>query len=237
MGRQLKGILTFLICLLIYKGLTMNVYASNYDTSEFEINNIEISNINESFNRSLSISEIEIKNQNIRNFDVDKKGNIIICLNNNSINIYNNSLEFLYSINFDVNGTSIAFWYNEIPAIYLSKTDEIIQVDKNGIISAYKVKNTIENSNIYRQIRGNRTIINENYSYKLCYSSFLQKAMMINPTKLIRENESNEVVIYENCNATSNLLIKLLLIALFAFIFILIFKYVKKNMISFNHYK
>ena len=205
------------------------------ETSEFEINNIEITNINESFKNSLSISNIEINNQNIRDFDVDKKGNIIICLNNNSVNVYNSSLEFLYSINFDVNGTSIAFWYNEIPAIYISKTDEIIQVDKSGIISAYKVKNTIENSIIYNQIRGNRTIINEDYSYKLCYSSFLQKVMMINPTQLIRENEGNEVVIYENCKATSNALIRLLLIALFGFVFILIFKYAKK--ISFNYNK
>lgn len=230
MGKQLKFILVFLICLLIYYcGLSINVYANDYNTYSFDVDNIDIKAVDETFVNTLTVSMKEMKDQNIMNFDVDKNGNIIICLNNNSVNVYNNALEFLYNIDFDVNGTSIAFWYNEIPAIYLSKTDEIIQVDKNGIISAYKVKNTLENSKTYRQIRGNRTIVNENCSYKLCYSSSLQKAMMIDPTKMVRVNKEKQEIVYENRKATTNALIKLSMFILFV---LFIWRFIVKKILK-----
>lgn len=235
MGKQLKIILFFLSCILIYNGLNINVYADDYNASKFKVDNISIDDINESFINTLTISANEMRNQNIRNFDVDKEGNIIICLSNNSINVYNNSLEFLYNIDFDVNGSSIAFWYNNTVAVYLDKDSMFICVDKNGnIINACQVKNTVENSRLYRQISGNKKLVDNNYSYELCYSSFLQKILIFNPTKMIRVNKENQEIIYENHKATSDALVKFIMIVLFVLIFLLIFKSVKKNMIRAN---
>ena len=105
MGKQLKFILVFLICLLIYYyGLSINVYANDYNTYSFDVDNIDIKAVDETFVNTLTVSMKEMKDQNIMNFDVDKNGNIIICLNNNSVNVYNNALEFLYNIDFDVTG-------------------------------------------------------------------------------------------------------------------------------------
>jgi len=232
MGKQLqlKIISIFILCFFIYYNLTISIFANDYNANDFELDDILIEDIDKSFRNSLTISEIETTNHNIMNFDVDATGNIIICLTNNSVNIYNNSLEFLYNVDYDVNGTSIAFWYNELASIYLSKTDVIIQVDKNGAINAYKVKNSIDNSNLYNKIRGNKTIVTDNFSYELCYSSSFQKSMMVNPTKLVRVNGEIEEVVFENNNATSNILITLsLIIAFFVTIFLFVSKKIKEH--------
>jgi hypothetical protein len=103
-------------------------------------------------------------------------------------------------------------------------------VDKNGAINAYKVKNSIDNSNLYNKIRGNKTIVTDNFSYELCYSSSFQKSMMVNPTKLVRVNGEIEEVVFENNNATSNILITLsLIIAFFVTIFLFVSKKIKEH--------
>lgn len=228
MGKQLRNIITFLTCSFICCNFVINAYAYNEDDDkEFEVDEININLVNESFRNSLNITDVEATNSNIRNFDVDSDGNVLICLCNNIINVYDSSLDFLYSINYNVNGTAIAFWYNKKPTIYLSKSDEIICVDKNGIVNAYKAKDTVENSKIYRNLRGTKSLNRNGYSFKLCYSSSFQKTMLNNPTKLVRINGETEEVIFENKNAWSNVIITIIIVIIFLALFIFIVKIAK----------
>lgn len=215
MGKQLKFLFGLFILLIACFSIVSFAQTQDCNNYSFEMDKINVNEIPESFRNSLKISETEVTNQNIRNFDVDSNGNIIICLCNTSVNVYNDSLEFLYSISYSVNGTAIAFWYNKNVALYLSKSDILIVLDKKGISEAYKVKNTAENSKIYREIRNKRVYDSNVYSYKLSYTSSFQKIMFINPTKMIRNNNGTEQIIYENEKATSDIIIKLVSIIIF----------------------
>lgn len=229
MGKQLKFLFGLFILLIVCFSMVSFAQTQDCNNYNFEMDEINVNEIPESFRNSLNISDTEVTNQNIRNFDVDANGNIIICLCNSSVNVYNDSLEFLYSISYNVNGTAIAFWYNRNVAVYLSKSDILITLDINGISEAYKVKNTAENSKIYREIRNKRVYDSNVYSYKSAYSSSFQKIMFINPTKMIRTNNSTEQIIYENEKATSDIIIKLLsIIVFFTTAFIIIYLRIKR---------
>lgn len=209
MSIKLNTIITIMVIITILLTSKFSIVALADDNINFDMNEISTSELSDNLINSLYLSEKETTGKNVRNFDISLDGNILLSMSDNSINVYDNSLNFMYSLKFNTNGSSIAFWYNNMVAIYLDKSDTIICLNKNGdIINAYHVENTIENSKMYRNLEKS-TIETGRHTYKLSFSSSFQRICSPDYTMLIRINKENNTkeVVYENDSASYNIIV------------------------------
>lgn len=222
MGKFIKIIISILSSLIICSFFQNSIYAE----TGFDMSEISVNDLSKSFIESIETSNKEIIGKNLRNFDISSEGNVIICLKNKGINIYDSNLIFKYSISYNVDGSSIAFWINEKPAIYLDRGDLIVVFSNEGeILKVYNAANTVENGKLYRQITDTNKE-DEVFTYSMTFSSKAQKIYCSNYTKLIRKEKSTGTteIIYENTDANSEALLMgivlMLVIAFFGFIII-----------------
>ncbi len=165
-------ILIIVIFIIIFEsfGITVKAgsMAENNIMPAFEMNEISISKIPSDFKESLDVSYSEITDKTIKLFDVDTKGNIIICFEDGSANIYNYNLEYCYSISYFSHQSSSVFFDNDAIAILLDRSDILVCLDENNEISkTYEIINSFDNSKAYQNIKNRQTINYDNYSYVL----------------------------------------------------------------------
>ncbi len=91
MGKQLNAFVSIIALLLLIP--PVNAYAQ-VDNSLFNDSFLKKAN-DEIY---ISISYEEDNTYSIQNYDLSKSGEMIICLNDNRINVYNNNGEFQYAI-------------------------------------------------------------------------------------------------------------------------------------------
>lgn len=208
----LKIIIFILFSLILCSFFQSPVYAE----AGFEMSEISADDLSQSFIESIEKSDKEIMGENLRNFDVSSEGNTIVCLKNKGINIYDSNLVFKYSISYNVDGSSIAFWINENPAIYLDRGDLIVVFSNEGeILKVYNATNTVENGKLYRHII-DADKENEAFMYSMTFSSKVQKFYCSDYTKFIRKEKSTGTteIIYENTDANSKALLMVIVVML-----------------------
>ena len=115
-----------------------------------------------------------------------------------------------------MDGSSIAFWINENPAIYLDRGDLIVVFSNEGeILKVYNATNTAENGKLYRHITdANKE--DEVFMYSMTFSSKAQRFYCSDYTKLIRKEKSTGTteIIYENTDANSKALLMIITLML-----------------------
>ncbi len=208
----LKIIIFILFSLILCSFFQNPVYAE----AGFDMSEISADDLSQSFIESIEKSDKEIMGENLRNFDVSSEGNTIVCLKNKGINIYDSNLVFKYSISYNADGSSIAFWINENPAIYLDRGDLIVVFSNEGeILNVYNAANTVENGKLYRHIT-DADKEDEAFMYSMTFSSKAQKFYCLDYTKLIRKEKSTGTteIIYENTDANSKALLMVIVVML-----------------------
>lgn len=187
-------------------------------SNTFDMTEVSKEELPEGFIDSFSFSDNEKTGKNICCFDVSENSDIIVSFTDNSVNVYNQTLEFEYGFTFRINGTARAFWHNGYPAVYLDKSDMLAVVEPKGeIIQAYSVENSVENSKNYREIIQKSEFQNGNYFYCLEFSSIFTKLFSPNYTCLVRKelNTDIEKTVYENHNVDLSLGISMTVIIAF----------------------
>lgn len=188
------------------------------ENNMFDMSEVTVEKLPDRFSETLSVSENENTDKNIRCFDVSENGMVIICLKDNSVNVYDNTLEFDYSFTFDINGSVKAFWYDGYPAVYLDKCDMIALISPDGeIIHAFLVEQSAENSELYREITQKNEIKQGNYLYKLEHSSWFTRLFCTNYNKIVQTDltSGTDKTVYKNNDADFSLGISLIAIITF----------------------
>lgn len=122
MGKQLNAFVSIIALLLLIT--PVNAYAQ-VDNSLFNDSFLKKAN-DEIY---ISISYEEDNTYSIQNYDLSKSGEMIICLKDNRINVYNNNGEFQYAINYYTSGKSLCFWWNDKIVIYIVRGSQCIILD------------------------------------------------------------------------------------------------------------
>ena len=113
----------------------------------FEKSELSCSDVPTSFVDSLKISDVERKNKSIKMFDVSENGQILICFNDGSANVYSEDTSFKYSFSYKTrsNQSSSVFWERENIVVFLDRSDLLIAInDRMEIINVYKYINNID---------------------------------------------------------------------------------------------
>ena len=227
MSKRMRISAAFISAVFLFIFLTAKVYAIDTDNSGFEMESISYMG---QFDNDFTISDKENVGTNIKSFDVSRLGNIIICLCNNSVNVYNKSGMFEYAVNYHIDGDSFAFWLGEEVAIYLVRGGLIITLDNTGIKNILDVKNTYDNHMREIELMERREIKNDSAVYQLTFSSSFQKTIVMDPTRCIMKNNNGTYVVYENNNATLNAIAKMLVFLLLVIVwFMIMYNSLKKR--------
>lgn len=204
-----------LIAVLLVSLAIFPVYSYAHEGAEtLELSGIE-SEKEDRIKEKLIISETEITDKHIVNFDVNSKGEVLVCLRGNFVNVYNDALELMYSVNYNIDGASAAFWYNDTAALYLHRSGMIVLIDESGIIGCYHVEDTDDS---YRLINGKekqRSYSTDEYTYELTFANDFQKIACTAPSVLRRVHNGNEEIVYCNEKCTSDIIFGLVGTALF----------------------
>lgn len=134
MGKQLVMYTTLLLSLsIILLPFTCTAFdaTENYfdDSSLFEY-------ADEARKEDFHKTSIETKNSFIENFDVSDSGDILICLENQTVNVYDSNGMFRFTIEYDSNSSSsMAFWHGNNIVIYIFREHICVFFNEDGTLA------------------------------------------------------------------------------------------------------
>lgn len=80
-------------------------------------------------------TDVETKNAFIENFDISDSGDILICLENQTVNVYDNNGKFKFAIEYDSNSSSsMAFWQESNIVIYIFREHICVFFHEDGTL-------------------------------------------------------------------------------------------------------
>ena len=218
----MKKILVFLITILVFPCLFLNIYASSLELSPLDDDIIE--RVNNNIN--IRTTKIQVSSQAIQCFDVNERGMIALGFSG-IVCIYDENFEFCYSHEFEIDGSYYVQWVGDDLAIYRVRSSIYLIINSDSeIIEYYDVPDTLENNeylrnNVYsnsRKIDGNVFVIRDaglTYFSPGC-SQFVKV-----------DADGNQTVLYDVSFALS-ILVVVFLILLLTMIIGLIFLFIKR---------
>lgn len=110
-------------------------------------------------------TDIETQNAFIENFDVSTSGEVLICLENEVVNVYDASGAFRYAIEYDSNhSSSMAFWDENNIVIYIFREHICAFFDEDGSLdNIYEFSG--DSSNLINHVLKRRKFVANNHTY------------------------------------------------------------------------
>lgn len=199
MGRIISFLLIITI-LPVYRDSSLKELSfSNRENDSIFEKMAEMSNssIPKTFMDSFDVSDSEKNGKQIKMFDVSNNGDILVCFHDGSANVYNENLEFDFSISYSTASmqSSSIFWDKDNIVIFLDRSDILVYLDEDHeILKSYKIPNTFENAEIYHNIMNQRVINYNDYTYTL-------KRNLLE-CKLIRTESNGQSELVYSANST-----------------------------------
>lgn len=121
----------------------------------------------------------------VGNFDVSESGRLLLCLQQNCINVYDSHGNFEYALNYDTDGSSRAFWQGENIVIYFIRENIFVLLDENCNVSKIYEYTGNDASEFIISLDNTKEITHEGVTYNLS-----------GVRKLMRTDSEGENVIY-----------------------------------------
>ncbi len=133
MDKQLILYVTLLFVLLIF---LLPLHCSAIETSEIYLSDDDLTTYaDQARKEDFYKTDDETQDAFIENFDVSNSGNILICLENDTVQIYDEDGTFQFAILYDSNGSgSMAFWNEENIVIYIYREHICVFFDADGTL-------------------------------------------------------------------------------------------------------
>lgn len=118
-------------------------------------------------------TDIETENCFIENFDISDSGDILICLENQTVNVYDSNGVFRFTIEYDSNSSSsMAFWYGNNIVIYIFREHICAFFNEDGTLTEiYEFKG--DSSELINHVIKKNKITVDNYTYTSDKSNIL----------------------------------------------------------------
>lgn len=171
---------------LVYIFSVLILFVNPFNTHCSTINELNwVESTDKTFDNCFHKSENMFEDMPVGNFDISDSGKLLLCLQHNCINIYDNQGNFEFSLNYnEIDGSSIAFWYGDDIVIYLFRANTFILIDNNcNVKKVYEF--TEDDSSIINTFRNKKEIIYKEISYNLSGIK-----------KLTRTDSEGEKIIY-----------------------------------------
>ncbi len=178
MGKKLI-FLVYIFSILILFVNPFDAYCSKIKKSDY------VESTDRTFENCFYKSESVFEGMPVGNFDVSNSGKLLLCLQHNCINIYDNKGNFEYALSYEIDGSSIAFWQEESIVIYIVRGSTFVLLDENcNVDNVYESTSDVD-SELIRKFRNVKEITHEGISYNLS-----------GVKKLTRTDSESEKIIY-----------------------------------------
>lgn len=133
MGKQL---IVYIFLLFTFSTVLLSFDCNAFDVTETYLDDSNLfAYTDETRKEDFHKTDVETKNAFIENFDISDSGDILICLENQTINVYDDKGKFKFAIEYDSNSSSsMAFWQESNIVIYIFREHICVFFHEDGTL-------------------------------------------------------------------------------------------------------
>lgn len=204
---------------------------------EFDATRLEAVEVTDFLSTSILKGSQINESLSVSNIDVSDKGELLVCLYNGTINVYDDEGNFDFSLMPNLYGTAEAFWDDNYIVLHSVRGERCYYINRSGQVENIYNSRKI-NSKYFLELRKVEKLETEKYTYTLNYSNLLVKIFDSNANEVIQiDNNTGETkTIFLNKSATFEAAGTLLIILIItAIVFFILRDICKKNKANRHH--